>query len=231
FILLGCGTVQVCTAAMHYGYRIVEDMIDGLSNWMDEKGFRAIDDFRGLSVPKITEWKHLDLNYRIVARINRQTCIGCDLCYIACWGGAHQCIHLDKPTGPPTITATPVAKAEALRAIGGPTPPARIPRVDEAECVGCNLFWLVCPGGEWIPKAQKQNRRPPQPPRRSRGPKDQRMNVLPRQRRKGAEISAEKTMTLVGRASACRSEPISDSSASSSPRRLHILNPVFSADR
>src|SRR6201998_4635854 len=47
FILLGCGTVQVCTAAMHFGYRIVEDMIDGLSNWMDEKGFKTIDDFRG----------------------------------------------------------------------------------------------------------------------------------------------------------------------------------------
>ena len=50
FILLGCGTVQVCTAAMHYGFRIVEDMIDGLSNWMDEKGFRTIEDFRGLSL-------------------------------------------------------------------------------------------------------------------------------------------------------------------------------------
>ena len=67
FILLGCGTVQVCTAAMHYGFRIVEDMIDGLSNWMDEKGFRTIEDFRGRSVPKVTEWKHLDLNYKIVA--------------------------------------------------------------------------------------------------------------------------------------------------------------------
>ncbi len=52
FILLGCGTVQVCTAAMHYGYRIVEDMIDGLSNWMDEKGFRTLDDFRGLCRPQ-----------------------------------------------------------------------------------------------------------------------------------------------------------------------------------
>src|SRR5437879_5192627 len=51
FILLGCGTVQVCTAAMHYGYRIVEDMQDGLLAWMAEKGFRTIDDFRGLSLP------------------------------------------------------------------------------------------------------------------------------------------------------------------------------------
>src|SRR6185312_5450789 len=38
FILLGCQSVQVCTAAMHHGFRIVEDMIDGLSNWTDEKG-------------------------------------------------------------------------------------------------------------------------------------------------------------------------------------------------
>jgi dihydropyrimidine dehydrogenase (NAD+) subunit PreA len=144
FMLLGCGTVQVCTAAMHYGYRVVEDMIDGLSNWMDEKGFRTIEDFRGRSVPKVTEWKHLDLNYKIVARINRETCIGCDLCYIACWDGAHQCIHFDaRPE--PGITVTPVSRPEAIRATGGPTPPLRIPHVDEAECVGCNLCWLVCP--------------------------------------------------------------------------------------
>jgi dihydropyrimidine dehydrogenase (NAD+) subunit PreA len=160
FILLGCGTVQVCTAAMHYGYRIVEDMIDGLSNWMDEKGFRTIEDFRGLCVPKITEWKHLDLNYRIVARINRDTCIGCDLCYVACRDGAHQCIHLDKPAAPPGITVTPVSKPAWLRATGGPTPPARIPRVDEAECVGCNLCWLVCPVENCITMAKIETGRP-----------------------------------------------------------------------
>jgi len=162
FILLGCTTVQVCTAAMHYGYRIVEDMIDGLGNWMDEKGYRTIEDFRGLSVPKITEWKHLDLNYRIVARINRDTCIGCDLCYIACWDGAHQCIHLDKPAAPPAITVTPVSKPAWLRATGGPTPPARIPRVDEAECVGCNLCWLVCPVENCITMAKIETGAQPQ---------------------------------------------------------------------
>src|ERR1700761_5780214 len=95
FILLGSGTVQVCTAAMHYGFRIVEDMIDGLSNWMDEKGFRGIDDFIGLSCNRVREWKDLNLNYKIVAAIDPAKCIGCELCYIACWDGAHQCIHLD----------------------------------------------------------------------------------------------------------------------------------------
>ena len=153
FILLGCGTVQVCTAAMHYGFRIVEDMIDGLSNWMDEKGFRTIEDFRGLSVPKVTDWKHLDLNYKIVARINRDKCIGCDLCYVACWDGAHQCIHLDGHAVPAAVEAasrasiavTPIAKLDAAQAALGTTPAHRIPRVDEHECVGCNLCWLVCP--------------------------------------------------------------------------------------
>src|SRR3984885_789491 len=168
FILLGCGTVQVCTAAMHYGYRIVEDMIDGLQNWMREKGFEALDDFRGLSLHRVTEWKHLNLNYKIVAHIDEQKCIGCDLCHIACWDGAHQCIHLDRVSGPvdghvelhpipaekesesrASLAFTPVTRKE--RAVDPaahgpyPTPLARIPRVDETECVGCNLCSCVCP--------------------------------------------------------------------------------------
>ncbi len=150
FLLLGCHTVQVCTAAMHYGYRIVEDMIDGLGNWMDDKGFRTLDDVRGKSLPRIKDWKDLNLNYKLVARINPETCIGCQLCYTACWDGAHQCIHLAGHRTPAQveadsrrkITVTPVARLDQ-----GPflTPPDRIPRVDEQECVGCNLCWLVCP--------------------------------------------------------------------------------------
>ncbi len=147
FLLLGCGTVQVCTAAMHYGFRIVEDMIDGLSNWMDEKGFASIEDFRGKSLNRVEDWKNLDLNYKIVAVIHPETCIGCDLCYTACWDGAHQCIHLDRDPGHarPEFVASPVSKAAQLALHPGKTPLHRIPRVDEAECVGCNLCWLVCP--------------------------------------------------------------------------------------
>ena len=160
FILLGCESLQVCTAAMHYGFRIVEDMIDGLSNWMDEKGFRTIDDFRGRSLAHVTEWKHLDLNYKIVARIHEDKCIGCELCYTACWDGAHQCIHLDRGlaqhNGHRTpamvesesrgeISMTPVSRLDQEKVARGRTPLARIPRVDEVECVGCNLCALVCP--------------------------------------------------------------------------------------
>jgi dihydropyrimidine dehydrogenase (NAD+) subunit PreA len=173
FILLGCGTVQVCTAVMHYGYRIVEDLTEGLENWMRSKGFAAIEDFRGLSLGRVTEWKHLNLNYKIVARIDEQKCIGCDLCHIACWDGAHQCIHLDRVSGPvdgpvdlhskpavkeaesrASIAVTPVTRKErALDPAGHgpyPTPLARIPRVDETECVGCNLCSCVCPVDQCI---------------------------------------------------------------------------------
>jgi dihydropyrimidine dehydrogenase (NAD+) subunit PreA len=167
FILLGCGTVQVCTAVMHYGYRIVEDMIDGLTNWMDEKNLQPSRISAALVVPKVTEWKHLDLNYKIVARIiDEAKCIGCELCYIACWDGAHQCIHLDRVSGPVDgrveLHAKPAAieaatrehhshadseAGRACRCVKRPerTPLARIPRIDETECVGCNLCSLVCP--------------------------------------------------------------------------------------
>ncbi len=185
FILLGCGTVQVCTAAMHYGYRIVEEMAEGLDNWMREKGFATIEDFRGLSLPRVTEWKHLNLNYKIVASIDMQKCIGCDLCHIACWDGAHQCIHLDRVTGPidghvelhpipdenqnrsrASIVVTPVSRKERAidPAIHGPypTPLARIPRVDETECVGCNLCSLVCPVDNCITMKQIDTGLPPE---------------------------------------------------------------------
>jgi dihydropyrimidine dehydrogenase (NAD+) subunit PreA len=171
FFLLGCGTVQVCTAAMHYGYRIVEDMIEGLEGWMLEKGFRSIEDFRGLSLPRVTDWKNLNLNYKIVAHIDESKCIGCELCYIACWDGAHQCIHVDRVTGEvdgpvelhrtpaeieaathASIAVTPIPKldAHANGSAKHATPLARIPRVDETECVGCNLCSLVCPVDQCI---------------------------------------------------------------------------------
>ncbi len=134
---------------MHHGYRIVEDMLEGLSNWMDEKGFRTLADFRGLSLPRVTEWQHLDLNYKIVARIHPDLCIGCDLCYIACWDGAHQCIHIEGARTPEQLVAASAATLSQTPAVVAVdtthTPPSRIPKVDEQACVGCNLCWLVCP--------------------------------------------------------------------------------------
>src|SRR6201982_1382244 len=80
FLLLGAGSLQVCTAVMHYGYRIIEDLCDGLSKWMDEKGFRSVSDVTGRSLPRISDFKDLDLSYRAVARIRPDKCIKCNLC-------------------------------------------------------------------------------------------------------------------------------------------------------
>ena len=121
FMLLGASNVQVCTAAMKHGFRIVEDMCEGLNNWMDEKGFKTLDEFIGKSVKNIVHWEDLDINYHHIAKINQDSCIHCGLCYIACEDTSHQSINLD--FGKPYNTYS----------------------IKEEECVGCNLCQLVCP--------------------------------------------------------------------------------------
>jgi len=131
FIALGSTSVQVCTAIMHYGFRIVEDMIEGLNDYLDSKGYRSVTELVGKAAPSLRNWEKLDLHYQRVARINYDKCIGCNLCYIACEDGAHQCIDLVDPNG---------------RGLGpGRVPGKPIPQVREADCVGCNLCSLVCP--------------------------------------------------------------------------------------
>ena len=130
-IALGASCVQVCTAVMHYGFRIVEDMAEGLSQYMDEHGFRSIEDFRGRAVRNVVDWGDLDLNYKIIADIDAALCIGCQLCYVACEDGAHQCIA---PYG--------VARNDKKNPNGMGV---HVPRIIEDECVGCNLCALVCP--------------------------------------------------------------------------------------
>jgi dihydropyrimidine dehydrogenase (NAD+) subunit PreA len=130
-IALGASVVQVCTAAMHYGFRIVEDMIDGLSGYMDDHGFASTEDFRGRAVHNVKDWGDLDLNYKIVADIRQELCIGCQLCYVACEDGAHQCIE------PYTVAGNGKKNPNGMG--------VHVPRIIEDECVGCNLCALVCP--------------------------------------------------------------------------------------
>ena len=125
FMLLGAGTVQVCTAVMHYGYRIIDDLNQGLSDYLDKKGFSSVAELTGRAIPHFTEWGALDLNYHHVAEVHETHCIGCNLCVVACDDGGHQCIDL----GMKSQSSAPQAP----------------PKVREAECVGCNLCMLVCP--------------------------------------------------------------------------------------
>jgi dihydropyrimidine dehydrogenase (NAD+) subunit PreA len=122
FLLMGASNVQVCTAVMHHGFGIVEDMIDGLSNYLDERGIASVREIVGKSVPKFVDWNDLNLDYRIVASIDPLACINCNKCYIACEDAAHQCIdRVPDPLGGTTLV------------------------VDREHCVGCNLCQMVCP--------------------------------------------------------------------------------------
>ncbi|MGZ4164243.1 MAG: NAD-dependent dihydropyrimidine dehydrogenase subunit PreA [Tumebacillaceae bacterium] len=123
FLLMGATGVQVCTAAMHHGFRIVEDMIDGLNNYLDQRGIASVMDIVGKSVNTYSDWGNLNLNYQVVARINEETCINCNKCYIACEDTSHQCIE--------RVTNEATGKTQLV--------------VREEDCVGCNLCSIVCP--------------------------------------------------------------------------------------
>jgi dihydropyrimidine dehydrogenase (NAD+) subunit PreA len=120
FIALGAYNVQVCTAVMTYGFKIVEEMISGLETYMAAKGYERIEDFRGRAIGAVTDWQHLNLNYVAKAEINQDLCIKCGRCHIACEDTSHQAIF---------------AKIDGQRKFV----------VNDAECVGCNLCALVCP--------------------------------------------------------------------------------------
>jgi dihydropyrimidine dehydrogenase (NAD+) subunit PreA len=140
FLLLGASTLQLCTAVMHYGYRIIEDLTQGLSDYMDAKGFLSIDEMVGKALPRFCDWGSLDLNFHQVARINEEHCISCNLCVVACEDGAHQCIVPNSQFKADGVTRLP-------------------PKVKEEECVGCNLCLLVCPkeGAITMERAFKSN--------------------------------------------------------------------------
>ncbi|NOY60481.1 MAG: NAD-dependent dihydropyrimidine dehydrogenase subunit PreA, partial [Calditrichaeota bacterium] len=95
YFLLGATTVQVCTAVMHYGFGIIREMIAGLEQYMIDKNFNSVKEMVGKALPNITAWEYLNMNYKVTAQINKEKCIGCQLCYIACEDGAHQAIALE----------------------------------------------------------------------------------------------------------------------------------------
>jgi dihydropyrimidine dehydrogenase (NAD+) subunit PreA len=118
FMVMGAGNVQVCTAAMTYGFKIVEEMISGLSDWMDEKHITSTGDIVGKAIPNYTDWQYLNLNYVAKAKINQDLCINCGRCFAACEDTSHQAISMSDDR--------------------------KFTVIDE-ECVACNLCVNVCP--------------------------------------------------------------------------------------
>jgi dihydropyrimidine dehydrogenase (NAD+) subunit PreA len=142
FLLLGASSLQVCTAVMHYGFRIIEDLCDGLGRWMDLKGFQTIEDVVGKSLQRISDFKDFDLSFRAIARINSELCIKCDLCYVACNDTAHQCIDLVDVAGNVVSPYRYDVRSNGKHAAVSTRPQ---PVVREEDCVGCRLCYNVCP--------------------------------------------------------------------------------------
>ncbi|MBU2867207.1 NAD-dependent dihydropyrimidine dehydrogenase subunit PreA [Pacificibacter marinus] len=118
FLALGAGNVQVCTAVMTYGFKVVEEMISGLSEYLDSKGMTSVAELSGKAVPNVTDWQYLNLNHVTKAVIDQDECISCGRCYAACEDTSHQAI---------SMTAD------------------RVFEVMDDECVACNLCVNVCP--------------------------------------------------------------------------------------
>ena len=119
FLALGASNVQVCTAAMVYGFKIIDDLTDGLSTFLDEKQL-TLAELVGKAVPSVTDWQYLNLNYVEKAVINQDLCIQCGRCHVVCEDTSHQAI---------THTSNGKRHFEVI----------------DAECVGCNLCVSVCP--------------------------------------------------------------------------------------
>ena len=119
FIQLGCRNVQICTAVMQYGYRIIDDLITGLQTYMAERDIENVEDFVGELLPKFYLPSNLDCDTIVFPKIDYERCIGCGRCYISCQDGGHQAITFNAETRQPRIVGT--------------------------KCVGCHLCRLVCP--------------------------------------------------------------------------------------
>ena len=121
FIQLGCSNVQVCTAVMQYGYRIIDDLILGMQRYMAKRGVSELSELVGERLPKFLKPDLLDRDTIIYPKFDKETCIGCGRCEVSCSDGGHQAIVFDSET--------------------------RRPRLVGTKCVGCHLCRLVCPTG------------------------------------------------------------------------------------
>ena len=118
YILLGCTSIQITTAIMEYGIRIVDDLILGLKIFMKEKNYSKVSDFVGISKCNVISNDLLDKETIEFPKFNYDKCIGCGRCYISCMDGGHHAIKFDKK---------------------------RKPILDGSKCVGCQLCKIVCP--------------------------------------------------------------------------------------
>ncbi len=119
FLTLGCENIQVTTAVMQYGYRIIDDMIDGTRHYLSSRGYGSIKQLFGKALPQIIQADDLNRETICYPKFDKARCIGCGRCYLSCFDGGHQALSQDAQTGKP--------------------------KMDASKCVGCHLCVTVCP--------------------------------------------------------------------------------------
>jgi dihydropyrimidine dehydrogenase (NAD+) subunit PreA len=139
FLMMGAGSIQVTTAIMQYGYRIIDDLKKGLLLYLTEKGFSSVKDVVGIGLDSISDTTDiLERDTIIYPKFHLKKCVGCGRCVISCADGGHQAI---------SMAEVPAAKSpsEAEGCQAGNAISLRRPRLDPRKCVGCHLCVLVCP--------------------------------------------------------------------------------------
>jgi len=116
-------------------------MIEGLDSFLEEKGMASAMDLVGRATKQFVDWGDLDLNYKVVAHVDADKCVGCNLCYVACRDTAVHCIH----NAGDALAAGHLAPTRDAAIAESAERKTHVVWVDETECIGCNLCSHVCP--------------------------------------------------------------------------------------
>ena len=84
-IMAGATTVQSCTAILVKGFDVVKEWLDNINAWMDKKGYKSLDEIRGVVMKNLISGAQLKRGQPGVhAVVDEGNCTGCLWCEKIC---------------------------------------------------------------------------------------------------------------------------------------------------